>query len=186
MKWFSPPKKIISRSFLNSGTLIVNIHLINTYHTMYSSYTIYIHILVLVEDLLYTWSTRVSIPLSELGPPTPSPPSECVSPLGPKEGEQHSCGWGDGETQFGRLDIKPGTLYSLCSYKCTRLLRRARRFSSFDTKQHLHTVETAHIFTQGYDEIFYYKDITFFWSFRISFATSNMFFGFVLPPRIRP
>jgi hypothetical protein len=62
----------------------------------------------------------------------------------------------------------------------------ARRFSSFDTKQHLQTVEKAHIFTQGYDEIFYYKDITFFGSFRISFATSNIFFGFVLPPRIRP
>jgi hypothetical protein len=32
----------------------------------------------------------MSVPSLELGPPTPSPASECVSPLGPKGGEQHS------------------------------------------------------------------------------------------------
>ncbi len=36
------------------------------------------------------------VPSSELGPPTPSAESECVSPLDPK-GEQHSLGgWGGG------------------------------------------------------------------------------------------
>jgi hypothetical protein len=39
-----------------------------------------------VEGLLYTQSTRISVPLSRLGPPAPSPASECVPPphLGPR------------------------------------------------------------------------------------------------------
>jgi hypothetical protein len=37
-----------------------------------------------VEGLYYTQRTRVSVP--SLGSPTPSPPSECVFPLGPKWG----------------------------------------------------------------------------------------------------
>jgi hypothetical protein len=39
--------------------------------------------------------------------PTPSPASECVSPLGPKGGEQYLlAGEGVGGTQFGRLERK--------------------------------------------------------------------------------
>jgi hypothetical protein len=53
----------------------------------------------------------VSVPSLELGPPTPSPASECVSPLGPKEGEQHSLA--DEGAQFRQIDRKPGTLYIL-------------------------------------------------------------------------
>ncbi len=47
----------------------------------------------------------------ELGPPKPSPASECVSPLGPKGGKQHSLA--DERTQFRQIDKKPGTLYIL-------------------------------------------------------------------------
>jgi hypothetical protein len=56
-----------------------------------------------------------SVLLSELGPPTPSPASECVSLIGSKGGEQHSLAGerGDGGSQLGRLDRKPGTLYTL-------------------------------------------------------------------------
>ncbi len=37
----------------------------------------------------------------------------CVSPLEPKgRGATLACGWGDGGTQFERLDRKPGTLYN--------------------------------------------------------------------------
>ncbi len=41
----------------------------------------------------------MSVSLSELGPPTPSPASECCLPLGPKGGEQRAtifCGWEGG------------------------------------------------------------------------------------------
>ncbi len=59
---------------------------------------------------------KMSVPSSELGPPTPSPTSECVSPLVPKGGEeQHSlavAGEGRGE-QFGRLERMSGTLYTV-------------------------------------------------------------------------
>jgi hypothetical protein len=56
-------------------------------------------------------------PSSQLGPPTPSPVSECVSPLDPKVGGRNTLlrvrGWG---TQFGRLNRKPFTLiYSVIS-----------------------------------------------------------------------
>ncbi len=34
--------------------------------------------------------TRVPVPSSELAPPAPSPPSECVPPLEPRGGGQHS------------------------------------------------------------------------------------------------
>ena len=53
----------------------------------------------------------MSVPSLELGPPTPSPASECVSPLGPKEGEQHSLA--DEGAKFRQIDRKPGTLYIL-------------------------------------------------------------------------
>jgi hypothetical protein len=46
-------------------------------------------------------------------PPTRSSESECVSPLGSKGGSNTLLqvrGWG---TQFGRLDRRPGTLYTL-------------------------------------------------------------------------
>jgi hypothetical protein len=64
----------------------------------------------------YKWSPRVSVPSSELGPPHPFPHKReaCMSsPLDPKWEEQHSLGvrrWG---TQFGRLERKPGALYTL-------------------------------------------------------------------------
>ncbi len=46
--------------------------------------------------------------------PTPFPASECVSPLDPKGGKQHSlAGEGLGRTQFGRMERKPDTLYTL-------------------------------------------------------------------------
>jgi hypothetical protein len=59
----------------------------------------------------------MSVLSSELGPRTPSPASECVSPppLDPKEGINtflRDMGWGEG-TQSGRLDRKPCTLYTL-------------------------------------------------------------------------
>ncbi len=53
----------------------------------------------------------MSVPSLELGPPTPSPANECVSPLGPKRGEQHSLA--DEGAQFRQIDRKFGTLYIL-------------------------------------------------------------------------
>jgi hypothetical protein len=53
------------------------------------------------------------VPSSELGPPTPFYASECVSSLGPK---------GGGATlpsgTFGRMERKPGTLYTLFPSPC--------------------------------------------------------------------
>jgi hypothetical protein len=60
--------------------------------------------------------TRVSVPSSELGPPTPSFTIDGVSPLGPKVGEEkHSLagdgvGWGN---PIWRLERMPATMYSL-------------------------------------------------------------------------
>jgi hypothetical protein len=34
-----------------------------------------------------TWSTKVSVPSSDLGSPSPSPGKECVTPLGPWGGQ---------------------------------------------------------------------------------------------------
>ncbi len=46
-------------------------------------------------------------------PPLPSPHASVSPPLDPKKGEQNSlAGEGVGGTQFGRLDRKPGTLYT--------------------------------------------------------------------------
>ncbi len=42
------------------------------------------------EELLYTQSTRASVPSSYLGPPTPLPASESVCPLGPKGGRSNT------------------------------------------------------------------------------------------------
>ncbi len=60
--------------------------------------------------------TRISVPSSELGPSTPSPACEFVSPLDPKGGGGNTCGIlgvKGGGTQYGRLDKKPDTLYTL-------------------------------------------------------------------------
>jgi hypothetical protein len=66
---------------------------------------------------MYTKSTRVSAPSSELGPPF-FPPQSCVfSPLGPKGGRSNPPFWVTGcvgGTQFGGQERKPGTLYTLC------------------------------------------------------------------------
>ncbi len=44
----------------------------------------------------------------------PAHPQASVSPpLDPKGGAPLACGWGGGGSQFGRLDRKPGTLYTL-------------------------------------------------------------------------
>ena len=51
-------------------------------------------------------------PIVGIGSPHPFSESERVSPLGSKGGEEHLFqvrGWG---TQFGRLDRRPGTLYT--------------------------------------------------------------------------
>jgi hypothetical protein len=55
-----------------------------------------------------------------MGSPTPSPASECVSPLEPNGGEAKlPCGWEGGGTQFGRLERKSGTQHSiLCGNSC--------------------------------------------------------------------
>jgi hypothetical protein len=49
--------------------------------------------------------------------PRPSPASECVPPSwNQREGGQHSlAGKGSGRSRFGRLERKPGTLYTLCA-----------------------------------------------------------------------
>jgi hypothetical protein len=66
-----------------------------------------------VEGLVYLEYSRVPVPSSELGPPTPSPASECVSPIGHKGGVGVSNtvlrvrGWG---SQFGRMARMLGTL----------------------------------------------------------------------------
>ncbi len=53
-------------------------------------------------------------------PPPPPPYRVCLPPGYPKDGRATlAYGWGGGRTQFGRLDRKPGTLYTLwCSVKC--------------------------------------------------------------------
>jgi hypothetical protein len=45
---------------------------------------------------------------TELGPPTPSPTSKCVTPPPPKKqgGATLACGGGGGRTQFGRLETE--------------------------------------------------------------------------------
>ncbi len=64
----------------------------------------------------------VFVPSSEMGPPAPPPPaSECVPSLDPKVGKATIPGvrpWGVGGAQFGRLERKPGTLYTLCGTWC--------------------------------------------------------------------
>ncbi len=64
-------------------------------------------------------------------PLPPSHASECVAPLGPNGvREQHSLGGEGVGTQFGRLDRKPGTLYTLW----TALLKQKRSdISTFKT-----------------------------------------------------
>ncbi len=51
-----------------------------------------------------------------MGPPTPSPASECVPPRNQRGGDTLALrvrGWGG--SQFGRLEKKPSTLSSLCA-----------------------------------------------------------------------
>ncbi len=50
-------------------------------------------------------------PFVGIGSPTPTPTSQCVSPLGPKGGDQHSLA--DEGAQLRQIDRKPGTLYIL-------------------------------------------------------------------------
>jgi hypothetical protein len=65
-----------------------------------------------VEGLRYTihlpQSTRVSVPSSELSPPSPSPASECVPPWNQKGGGMATLAG----SQFGRLERKPGTVHT--------------------------------------------------------------------------
>ncbi len=65
-------------------------------------------------------------PFVGMGSPTPSPASQCVSPLGPKGGEQHS--FANEGAQFRQIDRKPGTLYILWGklYKYTYLYTQRR------------------------------------------------------------
>jgi hypothetical protein len=77
--------------------------------------------LAIYEDLSYclciVYSTIVSVPSSELGPPHPLSRSECVSHPEPKEGRTHwPAGEGVGESQFGRLEKKPSTLST--AFRC--------------------------------------------------------------------
>ena len=77
---------IFAKTFLLSS---IDIVMIRTYGTI-----------PLVKGLY----TKFSIQLSQLGPPIPSPASECVSPhLGPGE-DTLTCGKGGGGTKFRRLD----------------------------------------------------------------------------------
>jgi hypothetical protein len=86
-------------------------------------------------------SACLHVPLSELGHPTPSPASECVSPLGPKWGEQHSLA---GEGVGGRnsddcteslafcilrvVYILPYILYTYRSAACTHTVKKVIDF----------------------------------------------------------
>ncbi len=63
--------------------------------------------------LLYRFVLQKSFLACTKGPPTPSPANECVSPIGPKGGVTLACGRQGGGTQFGRLERKHGTLYTL-------------------------------------------------------------------------
>jgi hypothetical protein len=57
---------------------------------------------------------QMSVSSSELGPPTPSPASKCVSPLDPKKGEQHLiAGEGLGGLNSNEWTEIGGTLYTL-------------------------------------------------------------------------
>jgi hypothetical protein len=76
---------------------------------------------------IYTQSTTVSVPSSELGPPPPLSQADVSLPRIQREGVQctgefvpgtHSPageGVGLGESQFGRLDYKLSTLSTLCA-----------------------------------------------------------------------
>jgi hypothetical protein len=56
----------------------------------------------------------VSVPLSDLGPPSPFPTSECVPPWNQRGGGQHlPADDGGRRTQFGRLERKPSFLSTL-------------------------------------------------------------------------
>jgi hypothetical protein len=69
--------------------------------------------------LYYTESTRLSVPSSELGPATLSPPSECISSLGPTGGSNTALrvrGWGphsDEGTESQAICILCATQYSV-------------------------------------------------------------------------
>jgi hypothetical protein len=62
---------------------------------------------------MYTYSTTVYVPSSELGPPNPSPASACVPPPEQKGGANSVQVRGGGESQCGRLEKKPSTLSTL-------------------------------------------------------------------------
>ncbi len=62
------------------------------------------------------------VPSSELGPPTPSPASECAPPPGTKGGAHSPAGEGVGESQFQRLEKRLSTLSTLWVRPSTTLL----------------------------------------------------------------
>ncbi len=65
---------------------------------------------------IYTQSTTMSVPTSELGPPTPSPASECAPARNQRGGATSPTGEEVGGSQLGRLEKKPYTL-SICEEK---------------------------------------------------------------------
>jgi hypothetical protein len=69
---------------------------------------------------IYDWyhrvmqSARLYTQSSALGPPHPSPARECCPPpIWIQGGSTLACGWGGGRSQFGRLEKKPSTLFTL-------------------------------------------------------------------------
>ncbi len=83
----------------------------------------------------------MSDPSSELATPAPSPASECdpPPPWNQSGGATLACGWGGEGSQFGRLQRKPCTLYTLwfdpspCRYMLTqrKLLLHFHLYSFF-------------------------------------------------------
>ncbi len=77
-----------------------------------------------ISDFLFVWEEgQIYLPVEGLYDIIPRVPEclflrlNCPPPLEPKGGGQHSlAGEGGGGSQFGRLERKPGTLYTLCIY----------------------------------------------------------------------
>ncbi len=63
------------------------------------------------------------IPIVGIGPP-PHPDVSVSPPLDPKGGAPLSCSWGGGGSQLGRLDRRPGTLYTVLSGLGSRVERK--------------------------------------------------------------
>ncbi len=94
----------------------------------------------------------MSVHSSQLGPPQPPTQiNECVPPPGTGRGGGGvtlACGRGGGQTHFGRLERKPGTLSTLC-----KPVSSVRYFSNllvfFCTMFLLFHVQTHHTFPRG-------------------------------------